>query len=624
MAGVAVGKQKTHSITGKIGQRFRQVRERANQSRLRSVREQIVFLYFLILFIAVSVYLDRDSALPYRGESTSMQSGWVMADGEIQDIGKLPAGTLDLRRDLSGISLNGRSLCLRSIDTVFDVFAGDTRIYSYHPPIPKRLGASYGMYVHTIPIPEGTTTLELHLEPVFPEVPAALSDVVIEDGGAYMGRLFRRNLWALGFSMIILLVGIFFLIIGLFGKILMNTAGLDFVSFGILCILTGFAGFNDTVLLQVLTGHPSLIRVITYICLMFMPYPAMSFFAGATGQGRSVLVPVSLILGLANFAVQVLLTHTGISDYYYMVYISHGLIILTFAGIGYLLHRAIRRHTLQRELMQVLAVGLSACTVGAVVDIVRYYILQSHGSAGFTRVTVLIFTLIMGMYLFREQTRALRRKHEENATFIREITTAFARVIDMKDRNTNGHSFRVARYTAMLAEELGCDPETVDRYYRIALLHDVGKIGIPKAVLKKPGRLTEEEYRIIQSHTTKGYDLLKDISIMPELATGALYHHERPDGLGYPQHLKGNEIPRVAQIIAVADCFDSMYSDRPYRARMNYEKAVSIIREGAGTQLTADVVDAFLRLAEKGKFRAPDDHGGGTTENIDNIPAGHS
>ena len=106
---------------------------------------------------------------------------------------------------------------------------------------------------------------------------------------------------------------------------------------------------------------------------------------------------------------------------------------------------------------------------------------------------------------------------------------------------------------------------------------------------------------------------------MPELATGAQAHHERPDGKGYPSGLSSDEIPRVAQIIAVADCFDAMYSDRPYRSRMNFDRVVSIIKEVSGTQLTPDVVDAFLRLVEKGEFRAADDHGGGSMESIENI-----
>ena len=219
----------------------------------------------------------------------------------------------------------------------------------------------------------------------------------------------------------------------------------------------------------------------------------------------------------------------------------------------------------------------------------------------------------------RKKTRALEKKNHETMTFVREITHAFAKVVDMKDTYTNGHSTRVANYTAMLARELGYDEDTVEKYYRIALLHDVGKIGVPPEVLNKPGKLTDEEFETIKSHTSKGYDALKEISIMPELAVGAQAHHERPDGKGYPNHLKGDEIPRVAQIIAVADCFDAMYSNRPYRNRMNFEKAVSIIQEVSGTQLTSDVVDAFMRLVKKGEFRDPDDDGGGTTENIDNI-----
>ena len=219
----------------------------------------------------------------------------------------------------------------------------------------------------------------------------------------------------------------------------------------------------------------------------------------------------------------------------------------------------------------------------------------------------------------RRKTRALEKKNQETMAFVGGITEAFAKVIDMKDRYTNGHSSRVAKYTAMLSKELGYDDETVEKYYRIALLHDIGKIGVPPEVLNKPGKLTDEEFEIIKSHTTKGYEALKEITIMPELAIGAEAHHERPDGRGYPNHLKGDEIPRVAQIIAVADCFDAMYSNRPYRNRMNFDKVVSIIKEVSGTQLTPDVVDAFLRLVDKGELRDPDDHGGGSVEEVDNI-----
>ena len=234
-------------------------------------------------------------------------------------------------------------------------------------------------------------------------------------------------------------------------------------------------------------------------------------------------------------------------------------------------------------------------------------------------VLILVLLGVIVQLYIRVRTRRFEKKEQEQKQLIREIVEAFAKVIDMKDKYTNGHSSRVAEYTAMLARELGYDEDTVERYYNIAMMHDIGKVAVPAEVLNKPGKLTDEEFEIIKSHAKQGYEALKGISIMPELAVGAGAHHERPDGKGYPNGLKGDEIPRVAQIIAVADTFDAMYSNRPYRKRMNFKKVVSIITEVRGTQLTEDVVDAFLRLVEKGKFRDPEDDGGGTTEDINNI-----
>ena len=270
--------------------------------------------------------------------------------------------------------------------------------------------------------------------------------------------------------------------------------------------------------------------------------------------------------------------------------------------------------------------GKCVCYVGAdlsmkgVRDYVTGYVVRIAVIAG----AFLIGCFLLGMHLYNGARRAdemdsLIERQKRDKELTREIIEAFAKVVDLKDTYTQGHSFRVAKYTEMLARELGYDDETVEKYYNIALMHDIGKVGIPDSVLNKPGKLTDEVFALIQSHTSRGYEVLESISLMPEIATGARAHHERPDGKGYPLGLKAEKMPRVAQIIAVADCFDAMYSNRPYRARMNFEKVVSIIREVSGTQLTPDVVDAFLRLVDKGEFRAPDDHGGGTMESIENI-----
>lgn len=270
--------------------------------------------------------------------------------------------------------------------------------------------------------------------------------------------------------------------------------------------------------------------------------------------------------------------------------------------------------------------GKCVCYVGADISMkdvgesVHQFLLQLLLSYSLILLLILLIALKLSSHFHKISSwEELKKKEEQNKLLIREIVTAFSKAVDMKDKYTNGHSVRVAKYTAMLARELGMDDETVEKYYDIALMHDVGKIGVPEDVLNKAGKLTDEEFEMIKSHTTMGYDTLKEISVLPELAIGAASHHERPDGKGYPKGLKGEDIPRVAQIIAVADTFDAMYSNRPYRKRMNFDKVISIIKEVSGTQLTSDVVDAFLRLVDKGEFRAPDDDGSGSTEDINNI-----
>ena len=599
-------------------QRLRRTGGRGRRRSRRSVREQALFLFFLLLFAVASMWLDRGSEARYAGLVEPVGSGWTATDGSTVDLAALPTGSHDLAKDITRLVSTDRSLCFKSVDTVFDVYADGRLIYSYRPEFARRLGASYGMYVHTIAIPGGTHTLGLRIDPVFPTTPAALDDVSIEDGGQYMTTLFRGNLLAFGYSTLIVIVGLVFLSVAIFWRLVANSSGLDFLSLGMLFILIGIVGLNDTLLLQVLTRHPAFVRVISYVCLMLLPYPAIAFFASATGRGYSRLATASLVVCLANFGFQVFMTHRGISDYFYLVSVSHVIILLSFVVCAYMLVRAIREKAISEELIRCLLIGLSAVVVGGVVDVLLYHSSQSFGSTSCSRIGVMIFAVLISLFLVREQNRSIKLKQQEDSVFVNELTTAFARLIDMKDRYTNGHSFRVAQYTAMLARELGCDDDTVEKYYRIALLHDVGKIAIPREVLNKPGALTDEEFEQIKSHTTKGYDALKDISVMPELATGAQSHHERPDGRGYPSHLKGSEIPRVAQIIAVADAFDAMYSNRPYRSRMNFEVVVSIIRGASGTQLTPDVVDAFLRLVARGEFRARDDDGGGCTTEIDN------
>ncbi len=239
-----------------------------------------------------------------------------------------------------------------------------------------------------------------------------------------------------------------------------------------------------------------------------------------------------------------------------------------------------------------------------VVEQVWFWILVALlGAAAVATVVILIF---------RAKTKKLLLKQQRDKELIDEMTRAFASCIDMKDGYTNGHSYRVAKYTSMMAKKMGMSEEDVEKCYHIALLHDIGKISIPDNILNKPGKLTDEEFAIMKSHSRRGYDILKEVKIIPDLALGAGFHHERQDGRGYPQGLKRDEIPLVAQIIAVADCFDAMYSTRPYRKSLSLEDVAAELKRSSGTQLNENIVNVFLSIiAENPEAFAPEGKEGG-------------
>ena len=179
-----------------------------------------------------------------------------------------------------------------------------------------------------------------------------------------------------------------------------------------------------------------------------------------------------------------------------------------------------------------------------------------------------------------------------------QIMLALSKAVDAKDHYTNGHSERVAKYSAEIARRLGKTEEEQEDIYYMGILHDVGKIGVHEDIINKPGRLTDAEFAEIKSHTTTGHEILKPITELPELATGARWHHERCDGNGYPDGLSGYDIPEAARIICVADCYDAMTSNRSYsRVRPQADVRAEIIR-CKGSQFDPDIADIMVAMID--------------------------
>ncbi len=178
-----------------------------------------------------------------------------------------------------------------------------------------------------------------------------------------------------------------------------------------------------------------------------------------------------------------------------------------------------------------------------------------------------------------------------------------ARIVDAKDEYTKGHSVRVAGYSELFAKELGWSEAEIQTLRCAALLHDIGKIAIPDSILNKPGRLTGQEYAIIQRHTVIGEEIVRDISELPYIRQAARSHHERWDGSGYPDGLRGDQIPQVAQIIGISDSFDAMNSSRVYRERLDPSEIRGIMLEGRSQQFAPGLLDTFISLLDSGKLK---------------------
>ena len=217
---------------------------------------------------------------------------------------------------------------------------------------------------------------------------------------------------------------------------------------------------------------------------------------------------------------------------------------------------------------------------------------------------VILYLFIWAFYIIIKNinatNEALDAKDEVKVLSV-EVMEALAHTIDAKDEYTRGHSVRVAKYSRMLAEKLGMSSEECESVYYMGLLHDIGKIGVPNEIINSTTKLTDEEYAVIKTHPVIGYDILAEIKSRPDLSIGARWHHERYDGKGYPDGISGEDIPFFARIIAVADSYDAMTSNRSYRKYLPQKIVRSEIENNKGTQFDPDIADKMLEIIDEDK-----------------------
>lgn len=337
---------------------------------------------------------------------------------------------------------------------------------------------------------------------------------------------------------------------------------------------------------------------------MLSPLPLL-FYADSiqNGKHRKLYKYIGCI-ALLNFAVSSILYLAKAKDYIETLPVAQCILICVFILVFIHLCQYIRKYNHSRS-DYFLLFGLFLVLVCIAIESISVYFVAMISGIfiGIGMIVLLLTNIARTIHRIQliEQTRHQKEldiEKKENKKITLQMMQSLSTTIEAKDKYTRGHSRRVAQYASLVAKSLGWTDQEIENIKSCAYLHDIGKIGIPDQILNKPGQLTEDEFSLIKQHTIIGQDILKDITIIPHLGEVTRSHHEHYDGTGYPDGLKGNEIPIQARIIALCDSYDAMNSKRIYRNALSFKQIKEEIEKNAGTQFDPEITKIFLKLMD--------------------------
>lgn len=380
------------------------------------------------------------------------------------------------------------------------------------------------------------------------------------------------------------------------------------------CMLMGSVWMiGESKMRQLLVPNASGLATSCFIMLMLCPLP-ISLYVNNLQKGKYKKIFQSIcFIALLNFIICTILHLTGIADYIETMPAAHAILIITFLAviitflIGYWNHRS-RSDCL-------LFFGLLITMLSVIFEAISVYYKVSVSGVfvGIAILILLFMNVIYTIHIIRDiikhqQQEELDKRKKNIEEMSLQLMQMLSTTIEAKDEYTKGHSHRVAEYSVLIARELGWNEKELSNLKNAAHLHDIGKIAIPDTILNKPSKLSEEEFSIIKEHTIIGANILKNISLIDHVQEIVRNHHERYDGNGYPDGLKGKEIPLHARIVAVADSYDAMSSQRIYRNQLPPEKIIQELENNKGTQFDPEITDIFLKLLSEDRIHVKEDH----------------
>lgn len=358
---------------------------------------------------------------------------------------------------------------------------------------------------------------------------------------------------------------------------------------------------------QLLVSNSSSLSSLCFVMILLSPLPVVLYADSIQKHIHHKLYACIGWIAIFNFTVCSVLAVTRKADYIETLPASQIILASTLLIVFIQLFRYMK--TTNNGADHLLLLGLMFSILCIMIEVVSvYFVVSISGIFIGIGMLVLLFVNIVRTMKKIQDIERLRRRTEieknkkQTEKMSLQMMQTLSTTIEAKDEYTRGHSYRVAEYSALIAEELGWTPEEVQNLKHSAYLHDIGKIGIPDSILNKPSRLTDEEYSLIKRHTVIGAEILKDVTLIPNVIAVTRSHHERYDGKGYPDGLSGEKIPIHARIVAMADSYDAMNSRRIYRNSLPQDVIYEEIRKNRGLQFDPKITDIFLKLMDENRL----------------------
>ncbi len=568
----------------------------------------LTMISIVFLFVYLNIGETRLKGLDQLGEGQiEFLADWQLEDGTNISIpqnvsGREKGEPITITRHMGTYPDSYDNLLLWCKGEDIEVFCDGKSIYKFDNDSVPKFGIDTVYLYLFVQLPENVSGKDLSITytPILSKDKGAVGDVFIGNKTALLIDIVKDYQLEIFLAFFVILLGIICLVVSI-AFFATTKVNISIPYLGMAVVVSAFWLLANSIARQFVFPNVAAIRDCAFFALPIMAIP-FALYVDKMQKERYHILFLSLeILGLVDLVyifIMHILSIAPLSENRLGSLFVLGATIISI--IATIIVDIFKGHI---KNYKAAAIGMGCFLLGAIIQFVMDPILNLTEISGAVfsvgLILLIVFSLLESVFFIGRMDSEKDNAIKQVEHLSRSSMEALAKTVDAKDRYTAGHSQRVAEYACLIAKELGWSQEKIDELRFQGLMHDIGKIGVPDNVLNKPGRLSDIEFEIIQSHTIVGDNILKNFTALSNVSSVARYHHERYDGKGYPDHLKGEEIPLAARIVGIADSFDAMNSDRVYRKALPLDVIMAEIRKGIGTQFDPDLAEVFLKMLEE-------------------------